>query len=228
MLRSLARTALSLTAIAIALALAPLVPAADAQPDPSARWEAEVARFEARDREHPPAKGGIVFAGSSSIRLWDVEKLFPNRAALNRGFGGSQYVDLVAFADRIIVPYEPKVVVLYSGDNDIAGGKSPEDVAATHEKLVRRLREKLPETRTITIGIKPSIQRWALVDKMRAANERIKKTIAQDERQAYIDVEPAMLGDDGLPRPEIFQKDGLHLNAAGYKLWNELLAGKLP
>ena len=118
-------------------------PAAAAQP--AGVWEAEIAEFEARDRLSPPPSGQIVFAGSSSIRLWDVEKYFPGLTIINRGFGGSQLSDLVRYADRIVIAYKPRIVVVYAGDNDIYGGATSEQVAIRFEQFVRAVRAALPE-----------------------------------------------------------------------------------
>ncbi|MFW6124887.1 MAG: GDSL-type esterase/lipase family protein, partial [Pirellulales bacterium] len=128
----------------------------------------------------------------------------------------------IHFADRIIVPYRPKVVVLYAGDNDVAAGKSPDRVVADYRRFVAKVHEALPETRIVFVAIKPSLRRWNLVDKMREANRRIRRIAEKDERLALVDVD-AMIGDDGKPRAKLFRRDGLHLNAAGYKLWSALV-----
>ena len=152
------------------------------------RWEKAIAAFEEQDAKKPPPQNAIVFVGSSSVRLWKLQKSFPDLQTINRGFGGSQIVDSVHFAERIILKHEPRIVALYAGDNDIAAGKSPTQVAADFKQFVKTVRIMLPKTRIIFIAIKPSIKRWNL-------------------------------GDDGKLRPELFIKDGLHLNDTGYKLW---------
>ena len=219
---------LKLVAAALAMAFATsnhLVIAVE--PQQPNRFEAEIAAMEQADRQAPPPKGGVVFVGSSSIRLWDLKQSFPDFAAVNRGFGGSQVSDSVYFVERIVLPLAPRVVVVYAGDNDIAAGKSPEQVADDYRALVAKLHAALPETNIIYIAIKPSIQRWKLIDKVRAANKLIRAIAGEDQRLSFVDVEPAMLGDDGQPKPELFQKDGLHLNAAGYAVWAEMLGPHL-
>jgi lysophospholipase L1-like esterase len=191
------------------------------------RWESAIAAFETQDRQSPPPQEGILFIGSSSIRLWDVKRSFPGLPVINRGFGGSQIVDSVRYAERILLPYRPKVVVLYAGDNDIAAGKSPEEVARDFEAFVATVHRCLPQTRIVFIGIKPSLRRWGLVDKMREANRRIRDITAIDERLEYVDVDGPMIGADGKPRAELFQADGLHLNPEGYKLWADLVRSHL-
>lgn len=187
------------------------------------KWEKDIAAFEAKDKEKAPPQKGIVFLGSSSIRLWDLKQSFPDFDVINRGFGGSQIADSVHFADRLIVKYNPRLVVFYAGDNDIALGKKPERVAEDFKSLVEIIHKDLPKTKVVFIAIKPSPSRWALIDKQRKANALIEALCKKDERLTYLDVVTPLLGEDGKPRQNLFQKDGLHLNAEGYKLWAELL-----
>ena len=142
---------------------------ASAQQNPD-RWEKDIAAFEAADRVSPPRPGGIVFVGSSSIRRWDTSGSFPDLQVINRGFGGAELADAVRYADRIVIPYQPRLVVVYAGDNDIGNGKLSEAVVVEAERLVSRVRARLPDTRFVFIGLKPSILRWTQVDRMRATN----------------------------------------------------------
>ena len=191
--------------------------------DPSARWEPNIQKFETRDKEQFPPADGILFIGSSSIVGWDVKKYFPELPVYNRGFGGSQVIDSVHFADRIVVPYKPKTIVLYAGDNDIGAGKSPERVAADYKAFVAKVHAALPKTRIVYIAIKPSIRRWKLVDKVRAANALIATETEKDDRLVFVDIDAPMMGDDGMPRAELFKSDGLHMKPAGYELWTKLV-----
>ena len=208
--------------IAPFLALFALTRAA-AGADGFAKWEKDIAAFEKADEAAPPPKGAVLFVGSSSIRLWDLKKSFPGREVINRGFGGSETADSVHFIDRLVLKHEPRVVVLYAGDNDVANGKSPRQVADDFAAFVEVVRAKLPETRIVYVAIKPSLKRWNLVEKVREANERIADLCEEGERLEYLDVFTPMLGEDGRPRRELFVEDGLHLNAEGYRLWTELL-----
>lgn len=187
------------------------------------RWEKAIQAFEAADREQAPPQNGIVFIGSSSIRMWKLEDYFAELPVVNRGFGGSQLADSVRYADRILLPYRPKVVVLYAGDNDISAGKSPEQVLGDFKEFVSKVHGALPETRIVFVAIKPSIQRWHLVETMRRANGLIRGVTEEDPRLVYLDIDGPMLGPDGKPRPELFLADGLHLQPAGYKIWATLL-----
>ncbi len=188
-----------------------------------ARWDKDIAAFEQRDREKRPVQRAILFVGSSSIRLWDLPKYFPGLDVLNRGFGGSEIIDSVHFAPRIVLKYRPRIIVFYAGDNDIAAGKKPEQVARDFRAFIKAVRGELPETKIIYIAIKPSIQRWRLIDRIREANRQIEAICKAGQHLAYLDIATPMLGKDGKPRPELFRRDGLHLNDRGYRLWTALL-----
>ena len=191
------------------------------------KWEPAIEAFEAQDRVQPPPEGAALFVGSSSIGGWDLPRWFPGRAVINRGFGGSCMGDSLHFAERIILPYKPKVVVVYAGDNDIAGGTRPEQVASDAAAIVDQVLPALPHTRVVFIGIKPSLARWHLAEPIRQANRGIAAVAAAHERVDYVDVDDAMLGPDGTPRPELYREDGLHMTDAGYEIWTNLVAPHL-
>lgn len=189
----------------------------------SGDWTKEIAAFEAQDREAPPRQGGVVFVGSSSIRLWDLSGSFPGIPVLNRGFGGSHISDSIRFVDTLVLRHSPRTVVVYAGDNDLSAGKTPATVAADFATFVARVHAALPETRIAFIGIKPSLERWALISRVREANALIRKQCEADDRLGFIDVDGPMLGWDGKPRQELLVEDGLHLAPKGYELWTVLV-----
>ena len=187
--------------------------------DPYARWEMSIAAIEKRLEANPPQPGGVFFAGSSSIVLWDLKKWFPDKNYVNVGFGGSVIRDSTHFAPRILTPHRPGTIILYAGDNDIAQNRTPEQVLGDFRAFVTAVRKDNPDCRVFFIPVKPSIARWKRYDTQVKANSLIRDDCERGERLGYVDIVPLMLGSDGTPNPELFVKDGLHLSPKGYEIW---------
>jgi lysophospholipase L1-like esterase len=187
-------------------------------------FENEILAFEAADLVNPPPTNAVLFIGSSTIRLWDsAQKDFPDVVLFNRGFGGATVPDILYFTDRIVIPYRPRTIVFYAGDNDLAHGGTPAQVSRHISEFVSRVHGKLPGTQIVILSIKPSPQRWKLVDKARAVNADLRALAENDSRVKYVDVFTPMLGVDGMPRPDLYVSDGLHLTPAAYQIWREIL-----
>jgi lysophospholipase L1-like esterase len=137
--------------------------------------------------------------------------------------------DSVHFFDRIVAPVRPSIIVMYAGDNDIAGGKSPETIQRDFTSFVDKVHKELPDCRKVVyVAIKPSVKRWALADKAQDANRRIRETCEQDAgRLQFLDIWTPMLDAKGMPRPDLLVEDGLHMNTAGYQIWNDALRSHL-
>lgn len=206
--------------LAAACCLPPLVRAAASSATTASRWENDIRAFEAADRTNPPPKRAVLFVGSSSFRLWtNLARDFAPHAVLNRGFGGSHLSDVNAFLDRIVIPCLPRLILLYAGDNDLAAGKTPEQVAADFREFVRRVHAVLPETRIGFVSIKPCPAREKFLAQVRAANQLIAQHCASDQRLTFIDIFTPSLQADGRPRADLYLADGLHPNDRGYALW---------
>jgi len=201
------------------VALRAAEPAATPKPHDFAKWEKAVAAFEEKDKTNPPPKGGVLFVGSSTIVRWKtLAEDFPEFKVINRGFGGNEIVDSTHFAERIIFPYEPKMICLRAGGNDLWAGKSPEQVFQDFKDFVGNVHEKLPNTKIVFISLSPSIARWKQLDKEKATNALIEAYIKTVPNVKFVDTWSVPLGADGMPRPEVFVEDKLHFNAEGYKL----------
>lgn len=189
-------------------------------------FEDAFAAFAAADRATPPPAGGVLFVGSSSIRLWqDLEQQFKAQpVVLKRGFGGSRLTDCVQNVGRLVIRYRPSTVLVYAGDNDLAMGSSPDEVLHRFALFVEAVQRELPDTQIDYISIKPSPSRIGLIDAIREANALIRTYVATHPRLAYVDVYTPMLNEHGTPRPELFLPDQLHLNAQGYALWQRIIA----
>jgi hypothetical protein len=200
-----------------------LLQIADAQsvedPDPL-RFEEEINRFEEFDSKNSFPEDAILFVGSSSIRMWKTAEAFPEMPVINRGFGGSHFSDLMHYYDELVLPYAPSVGVLYEGDNDVASGKSNDQVFEDYLEFTDRLMSDFPDVRLVFVPIKPSGSRWDLWPQMKEANQRIKEHMSENDQFYYVDLASPILGSDGTPDNSLFLDDLLHLNEDGYAKWN--------
>jgi len=187
-----------------------------------AKWEKEVAAYEAADRQAPPPKGGILFIGSSTVRLWKTLAAdFPDHKVINRGFGGTEIVDSTHFADRLIFPHEPKQIFLRAGGNDIHAGRTPKEVADDFAEFVRVVHARLPKTEILFIALSPAPARWGEGDKSRELNRLVREMALNMPRVGFVDAYDISLAPDGQARLELFVKDRLHFAAEGYRLLAE-------
>jgi lysophospholipase L1-like esterase len=208
-------------ALVLGAALAAGLPAKD--PDLK-RFEKDIARFEEQDKAKPPPTGAVLFTGSSSIARWsDVGKHFPDYPVINRGFGGSTIPEVNSYLDRIVLPYKPRVVVLFCGGNDMAQyARTPEEVLADFQTFCKRIHEKLPDTRVVYLSIHVPPARFKQADKIAKVNTLIAAACAKSKKLAFVDVSALMLGMDGRPNLELYA-DSLHPNAKAYAMWAENL-----
>jgi lysophospholipase L1-like esterase len=194
-----------------------------------ASWESSIAEFEAKDKAQAPAPGGVVFVGSSTIALWKTLTAdFPHHHVINRGFGGSELADSVYFADRIVIPYRPCMVILFAGTNEIEGGKTPQQIFAAFQAFVEKVQAALPAVAIGYIEITSSPSRWKSRDAVMATNRLIQNFCATRKNLKFIPVRGRLLGADGLPRKELFAADQLHLNPDGYRILADAVRPFLP
>lgn len=186
----------------------------------------EIQSFKEQDKKQMPPKNAILFVGSSSIRIWDqLEEMFPEQQVINRGFGGSTLLDLKRYLPDIVLPYEPKQIVIYSGENDIATGtvQAPE-VLKRFQEVFQEIRREMARVSIVFASIKPSPSRLEYKSAMEEANKLIKEYLEEKEGASYVDVFTPMLLPSGKPRPDIFLQDSLHMNHKGYQIWQKQLS----
>jgi lysophospholipase L1-like esterase len=191
-------------------------------------YESDVRELEtARIRQKLP-KDPVAFYGSSSVRLWStLAEDLENPRAVNLGFGGSTLEACAYFFERLVPPVEPCSLVLYAGDNDLGDGRSPGDVLAFFRALSAKVERELNGIEFAFISVKPSPARLPILDRIKTANKLIREEIERSGQGYFIDVFEAMLGPDGQPRTNLFHADGLHMSAAGYRLWTQVLSAHL-
>lgn len=186
----------------------------------------EIQHFKKLDSAHFPPKNAVLFVGSSSIRKWqDIQNYFPNETVINRGFGGSELTDAIRYANDIIIPYHPREIVIYSGENDLAYSDSvtPEIVLKRFETLFNIIRSAMPKVPIVYVSIKPSPSREKLMPEMLEANKLIKQFLNSKSKTIFVDVYHKMLDKSGKPMPDIFLDDNLHMNAKGYHIWQKAI-----
>jgi len=192
-------------------------------------YAAEINAFQEADQKQMPPVGAVLFIGSSSIRLWStLAQDFPEIPVINRGFGGSLIQDSTLYADRIAIPYKPKIIVLCAGTNDLAyGNKTPQQVFQDYKDFVAKIHAALPDTRIIYLAINPTVARWKQEPRNLETNYLIEKfsveTNSPTEKLNFIDPHTQLLTADDQPQPKLLRADGLHFNAAGYKVWASLV-----
>lgn len=191
-----------------------------------ARFYNDIQQFKKQDSISFPPKNGILLVGSSSFTKWkDVQSYFPKYTIINRGFGGSVLPDVIRYANDIIIPYHPKQVMIYCGDNDLASSDTitPEIVTRRFKQLFYIIRGKLPAATISFVSIKPSPSRYHLKSKMIETNMMIQKFLKSQKNTSFIDVFNPMLLPDGRPTPSLFVSDSLHMNEKGYAIWKKAI-----
>ncbi len=190
----------------------------------------DIRHFKASDSINPPPQNAILFVGSSSFTKWtDVQEYFPNYTIINRGFGGSCLTDVIRYVDDIVFPYHPKQIVIYCGENDFAYYDTITSAMVNSRfiKLYELIRNKMPGVKITYVSMKPSPSRWQLKDKFIASNEFIRNFLKKQPNTSFVDVWDKLLDKKGQPLPDIFLDDQLHMNSAGYAIWQKAIKPEL-
>ena len=231
-LRPLALSALLLGGVAAGFGCRPMAIAQPVFPEPlpaNSPHGDEINKFLEADKKQMPPEGAVLFIGSSSIRYWDtLAQDFPEIPVINRGFGGSLVEESTRYADRIAIPYKPKMIVMFAGTNDLDyGKKSPQQVFDDYKAFVAKVRESLPGVRMVYLSISPTKARWKAEAKVLQANHLIQDWMilnnSPTNKLNFINTHDELLTVDGQPPVELEREDGLHFNKEGYKVWTSLM-----
>ena len=188
------------------------------------KWDLKVANYLKQDSINPPGKNVILFTGSSSIENWKTLKEdFPTKNVLNRGISGTQTTNFMQYIDKVVTPYKAKQIFLYEGDNDIGFKKTPQEILQTFTVLFNAIRKDNKQAEIIYMSIKPSPRRLKDSSNIEQTNLLIKDFLKDKKNTAYADMYYPLLTADKKLMPEYYREDGLHLTAAGYKVWADAI-----
>ena len=199
-----------------------LLPAQDILPP----FYQDIQKFKQQDSLSFPPRKAILFIGSSSFTNWkDVQDYFSTHSIVNRAFGGSSLPDVVRYVNDIVFPYQPKQIIIYCGENDLAGNDSvsAEIVFNRFKQFFLFIRSRLPNVSIGYVSMKASPSRERLWPKMREGNLLIKNYLKTKKQTVFIDVYYKMFNKNGKVMQEIFIKDNLHMNAKGYAIWQKII-----
>jgi len=192
----------------------------------SSPFVSEMYNFLVQDEVMPPATCSTVFTGSSSIRFWfTLEEDFPELDTVNRGFGGSGIAHATEYFDLLLTPHQPREIVFYSGENDVSAGASPDDILTSFQTFLDKKTATLGDTPVYFVSIKPSIARLGQLETQTAANRLISDFAETRDDLIFIDITEPMM--DGDTPKDVFISDRLHMNAAGYDIWTEIISDAL-
>lgn len=185
----------------------------------------DVQKFKELDKKIPPPQNSILFIGSSSFTMWpDVQEYFPGYPIINRGFGGSSLTHLIYYFNDLVPPYNPKQIIIYCGENDLANDATPADsVVNRFKRLFTMIRDYDKKVPVAYVSMKPSPSREKYLSKFKVANKKIKRFLWWKRNAKYINIYDAMLDASGKPREDIFLNDRLHMNKEGYKIWQQII-----
>lgn len=218
--------AASLTALAMVPAGAKPAPGQQSGSEAPRRFMAELAAFAEKDAGLPAQAGGVLFLGSSSVRLWDLRASFPTAHTVNRGFGGSTVTDVLASYDVLVAKQRPDSIVVYVGENDIALGRGAGTVARDVARLMARLRSDYPDARIAYLSMKYAPARKERHGTIKRANRLIERQARKTGSFAFVDVASDLLGEEG-PDQACYGPDRLHLSTIGYERWNRIVGDYL-
>lgn len=173
-----------------------------------------------------PSKPTVMFVGSSTFTYWrllEADFASLNANIVNGAFGGSTTSQVTHWMDKVVLPFNPAVVVYYCGANDLTLGQTASlQVAQGFIDFV----DRLPcDVGVVYLGVsKTLLQRWwgeAMITLIDQVNQHVGDYIAQSmtRRMEFVDTDDA----DFLNKEEFYLCDNHHLNDAGHRQLANLL-----
>ena len=179
-------------------------------------------------RSGAPAAGEkrVVFLGDSITDYWKLADCFPGKGYINRGIDGQSTPQMLVRFRQDVIELHPAVLVVLAGTNDVAGvtGRTRnEDIEANYTSMAELAR--LHHIRVVFASLLPvnnysedAKESFVLRPRERilALNSWIKDYCVRNGL-VYLDYFSAMADDKGMLKRDL-SDEGLHPNAAGYKL----------
>jgi lysophospholipase L1-like esterase len=175
-----------------------------------------------------PGEDRVVFFGDSITDIWRLDEYFPGKPYINRGIGGQTTTQMLVRFRQDVINLQPKVVIILAGTNDIAGNTGPtrlEDIEADYATIADLARAN--HIKVIYSSVLPvhnytdrskDFFAQRSPEKILALNAWLKSYCAAATNGCtYLDYFSAMVDDKGLMKKDLAD-DGLHPNAAGFKL----------
>jgi lysophospholipase L1-like esterase len=158
-----------------------------------------------------PERGGIVFTGSSIFQYWNrlTEQMAP-LPVLNRAVAGTVTQDMLDGMERLVLRYQPRIVVFYCGSNDISAGEEAGPVIERTQRYIQILHEKSPGTFFYYTSILKAPEKRARWDVVETVNREMERYSHQAANVGYIDLNPVLFDGHHKLREDLFLGDRLH------------------
>jgi lysophospholipase L1-like esterase len=170
----------------------------------------------------PILNGGILLAGDSITEAWLWHEDYLPLPASNHGIGWD-IAEGLKLRLPLILQHNPDHLFILIGTNDIGYGHDAEVVAPHVEAFVQAVKKEKPKTKLYLQAVLP--REMASMPKVSEYNA-VYKSLAKKQDIIFIDMTAEFEAADGTLNPD-YSDDGLHLNAAGYALWGDIIKDKL-
>jgi hypothetical protein len=200
------------------------------------RFLDQIEAYAKQDSIERPAKGEILFIGSSIFRLWkNLKTHMAPLPVFNRAFGGSHTREILLHMQELVYPHAPKIIVYYCGSNDVNANVPTATIAANFTAFVDSVKAHLPGTRIVYASINKAPQKMARWSTGDSINTIVSGFCKRTPGLTYCDINPPLFDSTGRARTELYLDDKLHFKGddayLGFtaiikpvllKAWNEM------
>jgi lysophospholipase L1-like esterase len=167
------------------------------------------------------------FVGSSSIHRWtSLGRDMAPWATENRGIDGAMLTHILPrFANIKRSEGQPRALVFYVGENDIANGVPVRTVMRQMAALFDLRDRLLPNVPVLLLSAKPSPGRAAFLGEQRLFNAAAQNFLPHMRSAYYGDITTPLIVDGKLG--DNYEPDGVHMNGQGYRIWADVVRTRL-